>query len=313
MHLQFPSSPNLPLVRITQQPLSAQGKSHFPALSRLSPHHPLRFLGIPCLTALRLRVDQGAVNPGCAIPAEAVRMRRCAGQGSAHKMAAAVTCRLLGRGGAVVLSLPRGARCFGMHASLAGEKVTHTGQVTAVARWALSTSGPAIQSPVPSEVPGPRPPVGQPSPSDSPAPRLPGPESLWFPGPASPRPSVSPVRLVPWPRVPQALGQPNPSDSPPPRPSGPESLWLPVPVFAAPQARRRPLASCVPSCLGLALAARPHTMGPWRWSWSLRVGPPRSDDSPAPRLTLYLPWVEPARCRAVLVMPVVSSGLLHSY
>ncbi|XP_017532753.2 NADH dehydrogenase [ubiquinone] iron-sulfur protein 6, mitochondrial isoform X1 [Manis javanica] len=56
-------------------------------------------------------------------------MRRCAGQGSAHKMAAAVTCRLLGRGGAVVLSLPRGARCFGMHASLAGEKVTHTGQV----------------------------------------------------------------------------------------------------------------------------------------------------------------------------------------
>ncbi|XP_036871376.1 NADH dehydrogenase [ubiquinone] iron-sulfur protein 6, mitochondrial isoform X4 [Manis javanica] len=29
----------------------------------------------------------------------------------------------------------------------------------------------------------------------------------------------------------------------------------------APQARRRPLASCVPSCLGLALAARPHTMG----------------------------------------------------
>ncbi|XP_057352684.1 NADH dehydrogenase [ubiquinone] iron-sulfur protein 6, mitochondrial isoform X1 [Manis pentadactyla] len=44
-------------------------------------------------------------------------------------MAAAVTCRLLGRGGAVVLSLPRGARCFGVQASLAGEKVTHTGQV----------------------------------------------------------------------------------------------------------------------------------------------------------------------------------------
>lgn len=214
MHLQFPSSPNLPLVRITQQPLSAQGKSHFPALSRMSPHHPLRFLGIPCVTALRLRVDQGAVNPGCAIPAEAVRMRRCAGQGSAPKMAAAVTCRLLGRGGAVVLSLPRGARCFGMHASLAGEKVTHTGQVTAVARWALSTSGPAIQSPVPSEVPGPRPPLGQPSPSDSPAPRPPGPrsaQSVWFPGPAFRRPSDSPIPLTPRPRVPPA---PSPSGYP---------------------------------------------------------------------------------------------------
>ncbi|XP_036993297.1 NADH dehydrogenase [ubiquinone] iron-sulfur protein 6, mitochondrial [Artibeus jamaicensis] len=44
-------------------------------------------------------------------------------------MAAALTfCRLLGRGGAVALTLPRGARCFGAHISPTGEKVTHTGQ-----------------------------------------------------------------------------------------------------------------------------------------------------------------------------------------
>ncbi|KAF6125968.1 NADH:ubiquinone oxidoreductase subunit S6 [Phyllostomus discolor] len=44
-------------------------------------------------------------------------------------MAAALTfCRHLGRGGAAVLSLPRGARCFGVHISPTGEKVTHTGQ-----------------------------------------------------------------------------------------------------------------------------------------------------------------------------------------
>ncbi|XP_075396974.1 NADH dehydrogenase [ubiquinone] iron-sulfur protein 6, mitochondrial [Tenrec ecaudatus] len=41
-------------------------------------------------------------------------------------MASAVTfCRLLGRS----LSLPRGARCFGVGISPSGEKITHTGQV----------------------------------------------------------------------------------------------------------------------------------------------------------------------------------------
>lgn len=50
-------------------------------------------------------------------------------------MAAAVTfCRLLCRGGgAAALSLPPGARCFGVRTSPTGEKVTHTGQVTAAA------------------------------------------------------------------------------------------------------------------------------------------------------------------------------------
>ncbi|KAF6357294.1 NADH:ubiquinone oxidoreductase subunit S6 [Rhinolophus ferrumequinum] len=45
-------------------------------------------------------------------------------------MAAAVTfCRLLCRsGGAAALSLPPGARCFGVRTSPTGEKVTHTGQ-----------------------------------------------------------------------------------------------------------------------------------------------------------------------------------------
>lgn len=52
------------------------------------------------------------------------------GQGSGRKMAAAVTfCRLLGRRGATALSLPQGARCFGVRTSPTGEKVTHTGQV----------------------------------------------------------------------------------------------------------------------------------------------------------------------------------------
>ncbi|XP_015980179.2 NADH dehydrogenase [ubiquinone] iron-sulfur protein 6, mitochondrial [Rousettus aegyptiacus] len=45
-------------------------------------------------------------------------------------MAAAVTfCRLLGRRGTTALSLPQGARCFGVRTSPTGEKVTHTGQV----------------------------------------------------------------------------------------------------------------------------------------------------------------------------------------
>ncbi|XP_032193717.1 NADH dehydrogenase [ubiquinone] iron-sulfur protein 6, mitochondrial isoform X2 [Mustela erminea] len=45
-------------------------------------------------------------------------------------MAAAVTfCRLLGRTGPAALSLPRGARCFGVRTSPTGEKITHTGQV----------------------------------------------------------------------------------------------------------------------------------------------------------------------------------------
>ncbi|XP_066099459.1 NADH dehydrogenase [ubiquinone] iron-sulfur protein 6, mitochondrial [Saccopteryx bilineata] len=44
-------------------------------------------------------------------------------------MAAAVTfCRQLCRSGAAVLGLHRGARCFGVHVSPTGEKVTHTGQ-----------------------------------------------------------------------------------------------------------------------------------------------------------------------------------------
>ncbi|XP_059272817.1 NADH dehydrogenase [ubiquinone] iron-sulfur protein 6, mitochondrial isoform X1 [Mustela nigripes] len=45
-------------------------------------------------------------------------------------MAAAVTfCRLLGRTGPAALSLPRGARSFGVRTSPTGEKMTHTGQV----------------------------------------------------------------------------------------------------------------------------------------------------------------------------------------
>ncbi|XP_049737643.1 NADH dehydrogenase [ubiquinone] iron-sulfur protein 6, mitochondrial-like [Elephas maximus indicus] len=45
-------------------------------------------------------------------------------------MAAPVTfCRLLGRNRAAALSLPQGARCFGVRTSPTGEKITHTGQV----------------------------------------------------------------------------------------------------------------------------------------------------------------------------------------
>ncbi|XP_022368181.1 NADH dehydrogenase [ubiquinone] iron-sulfur protein 6, mitochondrial [Lutra lutra] len=66
-------------------------------------------------------------------PCDTVRMRQrvgAPGQGSAHKMAAAVTfCRLLGRSGRAALSLPRGVRCFGVRTSPTGEKITHTGQV----------------------------------------------------------------------------------------------------------------------------------------------------------------------------------------
>lgn len=65
------------------------------------------------------------------------------GQGSAHKMAAAVTfCRLLGRSGKAALSLPRGARCLAVRTSPTGEKITHTGQVTAAAGRPLSISAP---------------------------------------------------------------------------------------------------------------------------------------------------------------------------
>uniref|UniRef100_A0A2I2ZJL3 NADH dehydrogenase [ubiquinone] iron-sulfur protein 6, mitochondrial n=1 Tax=Gorilla gorilla gorilla TaxID=9595 RepID=A0A2I2ZJL3_GORGO len=47
-------------------------------------------------------------------------------------MAAAMTfCRLLNRCGEAARSLPLGARCFGVRVSPTGEKVTHTGQVTA--------------------------------------------------------------------------------------------------------------------------------------------------------------------------------------
>ncbi|KAF6125969.1 NADH:ubiquinone oxidoreductase subunit S6 [Phyllostomus discolor] len=60
-------------------------------------------------------------------------------------MAAALTfCRHLGRGGAAVLSLPRGARCFGVHISPTGEKVTHTGQVTGAARRMLKWAEPRL-------------------------------------------------------------------------------------------------------------------------------------------------------------------------
>nr|XP_019600142.1 PREDICTED: NADH dehydrogenase [ubiquinone] iron-sulfur protein 6, mitochondrial [Rhinolophus sinicus] len=57
-------------------------------------------------------------------------------------MAAAVTfSRLLCRGGgAAALSLPPGARCFGVRTSPTGEKVTHTGQVTAAA-WSACVGG----------------------------------------------------------------------------------------------------------------------------------------------------------------------------
>ncbi|XP_027462512.1 NADH dehydrogenase [ubiquinone] iron-sulfur protein 6, mitochondrial isoform X1 [Zalophus californianus] len=52
------------------------------------------------------------------------------GQGSVHKMAAAVTfCRLLGRRGTAALNPPRGARCLAVRTSPTGEKITHTGQV----------------------------------------------------------------------------------------------------------------------------------------------------------------------------------------
>lgn len=84
------------------------------------------------------------------------------GQRSGRKMAAAVTfCRLLGRRGATALSVPRGARCFGVRTSPTGEKVTHTGQVTAAAqrasKWAEPRLGPRLFSissaPGPSDVP----------------------------------------------------------------------------------------------------------------------------------------------------------------
>lgn len=73
------------------------------------------------------------------------------GQGSCRKMAAAVTfCRLLGRRGTTALSLPQGARCFGVRTSPTGEKVTHTGQVTAAARrapeWAEPRLGPRFSA-----------------------------------------------------------------------------------------------------------------------------------------------------------------------
>lgn len=112
------------------------------------------------------------LSPAIAGLEEAVRVRRrwrvdAPGQGSVRKMAAAVTfCRLLCRsGGAAALSLPPGARCFGVRTSPTGEKVTHTGQVTAAARgaseWAEPRPGPRL-SPAhgPPGAPGPRTPLG---------------------------------------------------------------------------------------------------------------------------------------------------------
>lgn len=75
------------------------------------------------------------------------------GQGSARKMAAAVTfCRLLSRsGGATALSLPQGARRFGVRTSPTGEKVTHTGQVSAAA-WRASERRSPVRPRVPMPV-----------------------------------------------------------------------------------------------------------------------------------------------------------------
>lgn len=92
------------------------------------------------------RLPRDARSPGPAGLQEVVRMRRrvaAPGQGSARKMAAATFCRLLSRGGgAAALSLPPGARCFGVRTSPTGEKVTHTGQVTAAAWTAPGRAGP---------------------------------------------------------------------------------------------------------------------------------------------------------------------------
>lgn len=122
-------------------------------------------------------------------------------------MAAAVTfLRLLGRGGAAARSLPGAARCFGVQTSPAGEKVTHTGQVTPAARRAPSPSGrPGGRSPGSAPVsPG----------SSAPVPPVPQAQCLWSSRPAPrsllfPRPSTRVPRSSPsGPRAPYPQSSP---------------------------------------------------------------------------------------------------------
>ena len=120
-------------------------------------------------------------------------------------MAAVTFLRLLGRSGAGARNLLGGSRCFGVRTSPTGEKVTHTGQVTAVARRApisgrlggrgpSQTPGPAVQKP---KAPGflglappcprssaqrPAPPVPPAGPLGPPSPVL----AVWSPRPRSP-------------------------------------------------------------------------------------------------------------------------------
>lgn len=135
-----------------------------------------------------LREKCGPRGPGGS-RAHASACRR-AGSGFSPKMAAAVTfCRLLGRSGSAALRPPRGARCLGVRASPTGEKITHTGQVSAAAwrpprlgsrrtggrapcrpgsGWAQVCGSRAV---TPRGLPGPRPPAAEPGgarwPSDS--------------------------------------------------------------------------------------------------------------------------------------------------
>uniref|UniRef100_F6XVS1 NADH dehydrogenase [ubiquinone] iron-sulfur protein 6, mitochondrial n=4 Tax=Equus TaxID=9789 RepID=F6XVS1_HORSE len=132
IHVRFPSFPALPLVRITEQPLSAKVKRKLPAFSQLSPGQPPHLPGCARPTAPRVRTAAARAKSRPRGP-RGIRAHAWAlsapGQGSARKMAATVTfLRLLGRGGGAALSLPGGARCFGVRTSPTGEKVTHTGQ-----------------------------------------------------------------------------------------------------------------------------------------------------------------------------------------
>ena len=122
--------------------------SKFPFLPRLRPGPQQHLPGCSCPTTARVRTSSRKRSPRRAEPCEAVRMRQrwrgdAPGQGSIHKMAAALTfSRHLGRAGVAALRLPRGARFFGVHISPTGEKVTHTGQVTGAARRALEWAEP---------------------------------------------------------------------------------------------------------------------------------------------------------------------------
>lgn len=135
------------------------------------------------------------------------------GQGSARKMAAAVTfCRLLSRsGGAAALSLPQGARRFGVRTSPTGEKVTHTGQVSAAAWRASERRSPGRprsscrpRRRVLSGLPGPSAPQVRGRPSASALARRPS--RARRPGPwtgrgeAAAEPRAGPAFRCPWPR-----------------------------------------------------------------------------------------------------------------